>query len=149
MNHIMKACIRCNPSGKKEAHKSFLFFLYSLKVNLSWGGKRQPWIRMKIKNILGRYEGRHSRKRGQLGQGTNKNMALFGSRKVIEYDLYIGWRGEGCEITQWEGPYMLCIIVSDFSYWLYYIYLGNLVKFSRTCLNMLVYVWMTLSFFKW
>lgn len=115
MNHIMKACIRCNPSGKKEAHKSFLFFLYSLKVNLSWGGKRQPWIRMKIKNILGRYEGRHSRKRGQLGQGTNKNMALFGSRKVIEYDLYIGWRGEGCEITQWEGPYMLCIIVSDFS----------------------------------
>ena len=41
MNHIMKACIRCNPSGKKEAHKSFLFFLYSLKVNLSWGGKRQ------------------------------------------------------------------------------------------------------------
>lgn len=70
---------------------------------------------MKIKNILGSYEGRHSRKRGQLGQGTNKNMALLGSQKVIEYDLCIGWRGEGYEITQWEGPYILCITVSAFS----------------------------------
>ena len=70
---------------------------------------------MKIKNILGRYEGRHSQQRGQLGQGTSKNMALSRSQKVTESDLYIGWPGEGYEITQWEGPPVLCLTVTAFS----------------------------------
>lgn len=78
---------------------------------------------MKIKNILGSYEGRHSRKRGQLGQGTNKNMALFGSQKVIEYDLCIGWRGEGCHYTVGRALHSLH---NSFSFFLCHYFHGML-----------------------